>query len=87
MDLRELRNTIERAVILSPGPALDARFFPGSTTSETPRIGEDFSLEAIEKAHILQVLARHKKPEQAAQILGIDAATLWRKRKRWEQGE
>lgn len=40
--------------------------------------------ERIEREHILRVLARHGRPEEAARVLGIDPATLWRKSKRWE---
>ena len=38
----------------------------------------------LEHEQMLRMLARHGSPEEAAQVLGIDPATLWRKRKRWE---
>jgi NtrC-family two-component system response regulator AlgB len=51
-----------------------------------PRIfnGGDHSVEAIEREHILRVIARTATLDEAAAILGIDASTLWRKRKKIE---
>ncbi len=40
------------------------------------------SLERLEEAHIRQVLAQTKNLVEAAEILGIDQATLYRKRKK-----
>ena len=42
------------------------------------------SLAEVEKSHIRQVLAQTSSMEEAARILGIDPATLWRKRKRYQ---
>jgi NtrC-family two-component system response regulator AlgB len=41
------------------------------------------TLEKLEEAHIRQLLASSKSLEEAARILGIDAATLWRRRKKY----
>jgi NtrC-family two-component system response regulator AlgB len=46
-------------------------------------IGDDASLEEIEREHIARVVARAPSFEAAARILGIDATTLHRKRKRY----
>ena len=43
----------------------------------------NFSLEEVEKLHIKRVLQHAKDYDEAAQILGIDPATLWRKRKKY----
>jgi len=52
--------------------------------SEAAELGGNFSLEAIEREHITRVMARTPTLEDAATILGIDASTLWRKRKKYE---
>jgi NtrC-family two-component system response regulator AlgB len=87
-NIRELRNTIERAVILWPAEIIEPEAFPAhiSAHSKThpPEIGGNFSLEAIEREHITRVLARSATLEEAAAILGIDSSTLWRKRKKYE---
>ncbi len=85
-NLRELRNAVERAVILATGPVIDATTLPGPPQEGRVRIGDDVPVEVVEREHILRVLARHGRPEEAARILGIDPATLWRKRKRWDAG-
>jgi NtrC-family two-component system response regulator AlgB len=87
-NIRELRNAIERAVILWRAEILEPEAFPAQTPAhpkvETPQIGGDLTLEALEREHITRVLARSATLEEAAEILGIDASTLWRKRKRYE---
>jgi NtrC-family two-component system response regulator AlgB len=47
-------------------------------------IGGRVSLEQLEIEHIRRVLASAATIEEAAGILGIDPATLYRKRKRHE---
>ena len=41
------------------------------------------SLEQMEQQHIIRVLRIARDLDEAAQILGIDPATLWRKRKKY----
>jgi len=43
-------------------------------------------LDAVERAHILTVMASAPSLDTAAEILGIDSSTLWRKRKRYDEG-
>ncbi|HYA29619.1 MAG TPA: sigma-54 dependent transcriptional regulator [Acidobacteriota bacterium] len=88
-NIRELRNTIERAVILWPAQVIEPEAFPAHISaavrpSEAAELGGNFSLEAIEREHITRVMARTPTLEDAATILGIDASTLWRKRKKYE---
>jgi NtrC-family two-component system response regulator AlgB len=40
------------------------------------------SLEALESAHIARVIQQAATMDEAAKILGIDPATLYRKRKK-----
>ena len=84
-NVRELRNAIERALILSPGGVLEPESFPERIAAQpsTPVLGGDFTAEEIEREHVLRVLARASTLEDAARVLGLDASTLWRKRKKW----
>jgi NtrC-family two-component system response regulator AlgB len=86
-NLRELRNAVERAVILWPADVIGPEAFPdrlASTFPVRPFVGGDFTVEEIEREHILRVTGRTATLEQAAEILKIDTSTLWRKRKRYE---
>jgi NtrC-family two-component system response regulator AlgB len=88
-NLRELRNVVERAAILSSGPVLEAHDFPALRTdapSAHYRIGGPISLSALENAHIRMVIANTRSLEEAARILEIDKSTLYRKRKNMEPG-
>lgn len=89
-NLRELRNAVERAVIMAKGD----RIFPQDLPAElravngtngnggTPQIGSLVSLREIEEAHLRGVIEHAPNLSEAATILGIDQATLYRKRKR-----
>ena len=74
---------IERAVILSSGETISTADL-GETIrpSSEIQIGGHFTLDQIEHAHIQRVVETSKTLEQAAEILGIDPATLYRKRKK-----
>jgi two-component system, NtrC family, response regulator AlgB len=91
-NLRELRNAIERAVILAKHEKLLPEDFPAelrgqnspATTVEEnlPQVGSLISLEKLEEAHLRKVLERTPSLTEAAEVLGIDQATLYRKRKK-----
>ena len=93
-NLRELRNAVERAVILAGGPAIEP-FDLGIAPAPAPAaaaarrtgaavaLGADVSLEELEREHIARVVARAPTLDAAARTLGIDATTLQRKRKRY----
>jgi NtrC-family two-component system response regulator AlgB len=85
-NVRELRNAIERAVILWPARIIDPAALGeriAAHATQAPRLGGDFTLEEVEREHILQIVARTATLEDAARLLGIDASTLWRKRKKY----
>jgi NtrC-family two-component system response regulator AlgB len=91
-NLRELRNAIERATILAHGSCVEAEDLPRlpntqkSTTQhglESVGIGGEHSLDKIEQAHLTMVLGWAPSLHDAAAVLGIDKATLYRKRKRF----
>jgi NtrC-family two-component system response regulator AlgB len=89
-NLRQLRNAVERAVILSPGSVIEASdlgIAPGGGAPTPGRgpaaLGGDVSLEDVEREHLARVVARAPSFEAAARTLGIDVTTLQRKRKRY----
>jgi NtrC-family two-component system response regulator AlgB len=84
-NVRELRNAIERATILCRGDKVGVEQLPTGVDARaaSPTIGDRFTLDELEEAHIRRVLARTPSLEEAARILGIDTATLYRRRKKY----
>ena len=87
-NLRELRNVIERAVIFSSGDRVEAEALPqvtgtGAAARRAVELGADVTLNDLGDEHIRRVLARTGRYEDAAAILGIDLATLYRRRRKW----
>ncbi|HEX8324050.1 MAG TPA: sigma-54 dependent transcriptional regulator [Tepidisphaeraceae bacterium] len=87
-NLRELHNAIERATILSPDGVVRREHLPVAVA--TPRdlpagttAGEPVSLDVLEERHIRRVLTETRTLDEAAKVLGIDVATLWRRRKKF----
>lgn len=83
-NIRELRNYIERAVILSNKEILDIEDLPENLISFQPTIvlsSEQLTLAKVEELHIIKILKNTNSIQEAAQVLGIDQTTLWRKRK------
>jgi NtrC-family two-component system response regulator AlgB len=76
---------IERAAILCPGDVIGVENLPESVSPHLPpiQIGDRVPLTLIEENHIRRVLAATKSLQEAADVLGIDQATLWRKRKQF----
>lgn len=86
-NLRELRNVIERAAVLSDAATLDLNDFPmvfEQASVPQYQVGAAISLHALETAHIQMVIAKSPTLEEAARILEIDKSTLYRKRKAME---
>ena len=84
-NVRELSNVIERAAILSGTDRIGTECLPGTISPEdtSPRVGDPVSLEKLEEQHIRKVLAGAASLQEAANTLGIDQATLWRRRKKY----
>jgi NtrC-family two-component system response regulator AlgB len=84
-NVRELRNAVERAVILGNDEYIDKKDLPESVSPSGgyPVIGGRVSLSVIEELHIRRVVASAASLQEAADILGMDQATLWRKRRKY----
>ncbi len=82
-NIRELKNVIERAVILTDGDRLNCETLPvdiATCVPSTPGTADSLSLAAVEKAHIRKVMLIAKgNKTKAAELLGIGVATLYRK--------
>jgi DNA-binding NtrC family response regulator len=83
-NVRELANTIERLVILSPGPVIGRDDLPPNIRAPHQALAEvdapDLPLVEMERRHILRVLERTQgKKAEAARLLGIHLKTLNRK--------
>ena len=92
-NVRELENVLERAIILSPGETLSPAVLQLGTagpapararTAPQPALPENGGAETLrewEKAHILSTCEKTawkiKGPGGAAQILGLNAGTLY----------
>jgi NtrC-family two-component system response regulator AlgB len=87
-NLRELRNVIERAVILAASHEIDLPDLPEKFSRASPlpvlgiQAGANVTLEDLENEHIARVVRRTATMEEAAKVLGIDPATLYRRRKK-----
>ena len=54
----------------------------GVAGENLPQVGSLISLEKLEEVHLRNILERTPSLTEAAEILGIDQATLYRKRKK-----
>jgi DNA-binding NtrC family response regulator len=91
-NVRELENAIERAFILSNDVIelenLPPKIKSGAATNFEMRDPEGFrpTLEETERRYILEILkSAGEDKSAAAEILGIDLSTLYRKLKRYEE--
>jgi two-component system, NtrC family, response regulator AlgB len=85
-NVRELRNSVERAVVLATSNTIMPDHLPDNLFRETSvsALTAPKNLEGMERELIIRVLAESPTLEDAAQTLGINASTLWRKRKRYK---
>ncbi|MDN4011297.1 sigma-54 dependent transcriptional regulator [Chryseobacterium gambrini] len=78
-NIRELRNTVERSLILMNDHILDAESLPRYSEKVSSE-NDSFSMKSLEKEHILKVLQYTKgNKAEAARLLEIGIATLYRK--------
>lgn len=82
-NIRELKNVIERSVILAAGTELQPDLLPFEIQQSLTAQGASlsaFSLQSVEKLHIQKVLNyTNGNKTEAAKLLGIGTATLYRK--------
>jgi NtrC-family two-component system response regulator AlgB len=84
-NLRELRNVIERATILAGSETIQLGDLPeafGAKPEPGVAVGSRVTIDALEAEHIRRILATSRNLEEAARTLGIDPATLYRKRQK-----
>ncbi|MES2652568.1 MAG: sigma-54 dependent transcriptional regulator [Bacteroidota bacterium] len=78
-NVRELKNVIERLVILNDGEIINTAQLPSEFFIDTPNANA-FDLQTIEKQHIQQVLTHTKgNKTETARLLNIGLTTLYRK--------
>jgi two-component system response regulator HydG len=89
-NVRELENALERAVILTPGEEIQPSSLPERVTARVSeplvadRVPSNPTLEAVERAYIMWVLqSEGGNKSRAADALGIDPSTLYRKLSRY----
>jgi len=89
-NVRELENAIERAVVVSPKRVIEPEALPERVReSPPPRLAQSEApanptMEVIERAYILWVLeSEGGNKTRAAEVLGIDPSTLYRKLNRY----
>ena len=84
-NLRELRNVIERATILASGETIELCDLPedfGAPADLNVAVGARVTLDALEAEHLRRIVASSRSLDDAARTLGIDPATLYRKRQK-----
>ena len=80
-NIRQLENVVERAVLLAHGKRIEVFHLPDELQKEESK--RLVSLEQLEMDYISRVIQETPTVEEASRVLGIDPATLWRKRKKY----
>src|SRR5213082_649075 len=90
-NVRELENAVERAAVLTKGETLELATFPEKLAEHRaePLVSErahpNPTLDVIERAYITWVLeSEGGNKTRAAEVLGIDPSTLYRKLSRYD---
>jgi two-component system NtrC family response regulator len=87
-NIRELKNVIERAVILSDGQTLLPAYLPLDVQSPPSQpVAFSYDLATVEKNHIERVLQHtNGNKAESARLLGISLSTLYRKYDEYQLG-
>ncbi|MCK5832306.1 sigma-54-dependent Fis family transcriptional regulator [bacterium] len=94
-NVRELENALERAILMADKSEIQPKHLPDSAKEATPHettspfitIPDEYlpTMETVEKAYIFWVLMSHEwKKAKAAEMLGIDVSTLYRKIEKYD---
>jgi transcriptional regulator of acetoin/glycerol metabolism len=88
-NIRELRNIVERAMILCGGDRIRASDLPLGGVAVDENDGAEFlSLDELERLHIRRVLdATERNLSRAAEILGVTRTTLYNKLRKYDLDE
>jgi len=93
-NVRELENALERAGVLTKGETIPLSAMPAKITERraeplvAERVHVNPTLDVIEQAYITWVLqSEGGNKTRAAEVLGIDPSTLYRKLTRYDGGE
>jgi two-component system NtrC family response regulator len=79
-NIRELRNVIERSIILAENGIISERCLPRELVESAETTSATLTLASVEKQHILKLLDFHGgNRQQTAEALGISRKTLYRK--------
>jgi DNA-binding NtrC family response regulator len=83
-NIRELKNAIERAVLVTDGDILDAAAFPLSDNLVTTAARGAWTLDELESHYIRHIIdTTRRNYSRAAEILGINRKTLLEKRRKY----
>jgi two-component system NtrC family response regulator len=83
-NIRELRNVIERTIILAENNIITERCLPGELVNPSADQQTALTLSSVEKNHILKILKFFEGNRQkTAETLGISRKTLYRKLSRY----
>lgn len=79
-NVRELRNILERAVLLSSSNEISAELISSSMASDIAKTSAPQDLQSLESTHLRQLMSKHQDNKQAvANELGVSLRTLYRK--------
>ena len=92
-NIRELKNIVERAIIISSSDVIDPDVLPiGETrqmkaakTSRKPVTDLQKELQEIEAGYMEEAYEKYGNVRDAAKSLGMNASTFVRKRKKYQQ--